>query len=85
MNIMKCEVSKNVFVIVVRDVSVGGCVCGLVNISVVCVCNFNSWCIGSKGSVCSKCCGKCNCIVNNVFYFDYNFVCFINEKYIVNV
>ena len=85
MNTMKREVSKNAFVIVVRVVSVGGRVCGLVSTSVACVCNFNSRCTGSKGSVCSKRCDECNCTANNVFYFDHNFVRFINEKYIANV
>ena len=85
MNTMKREVSKNAFVIVVRNVSVGGRVCGSVNTSVACVRSFNSRRTGSKSSVCSKRCGKCNCTANNVFYFDHNFARFINEKYIANV
>ena len=85
MNTMKREVSKNALVIVVRNASVGGRVCGLVNTSAACVRNFYSRRNGSKGSVCSKRCDECNRTANNVFYFDHNFVRFINEKYIANV
>ena len=85
MNTMKREVSKNAFVIVVRNVSVGGRVCGLVDTSVACVRSFNSRRTASRGRVCSKRCDECNRTANNVFYFDHNFARFINEKYIANV
>jgi len=42
MNTMKREISKNAFVIVVRNVSVGGRVCYLVNTSAARVRSFNS-------------------------------------------
>ena len=85
MNTMKREVSENAFVIVVRNASVGGRVCGLVDTSAACVRSFNSRRTASRGRVYSKRCDERNRLANNVFYFDHNFVRFINEKYIANV